>query len=272
MDATPVTLGQEFGGYADADRRRHRPARRHDAAACARCRSGGTAVGTGINAPKGFARKVIARLAARTGLPLTEAKDHFAAQGARDALVETSGQLRVLAVSLIKIANDLRWMGERPAHRSRRDPAPRSPTRLVDHAGQGQSGDPRGRHPGRRAGDRQRRRGRVRRFAGQLRAERVRAGDRPQPARVDRPARERVRGVRRQVHPRHRGEHRDARALRGGVARRSRTALNPHLGYETTAEIIKESKRTGKSIRDDRARPQADDRRASSTARSTSRR
>src|SRR5439155_1049143 len=75
---------------------------------------GGTAVGTGINAPKGFARKVIARLATRTGLPLTEAKDHFAAQGARDALVETSGQLRVLAVSLIKIANDVRWMGSGP--------------------------------------------------------------------------------------------------------------------------------------------------------------
>jgi fumarate hydratase class II len=75
---------------------------------------GGTAVGTGINAPKGFGKKVIARLADRTQLPLTEAKDHFAAQGARDALVEMSGQLRVLAVSLIKIANDIRWMGSGP--------------------------------------------------------------------------------------------------------------------------------------------------------------
>jgi len=75
---------------------------------------GGTAVGTGINAPKTFARNVVKRLATRTGLPLTEAKDHFAAQGARDALVETSGQCRVLAVSLIKIANDLRWMGSGP--------------------------------------------------------------------------------------------------------------------------------------------------------------
>jgi len=75
---------------------------------------GGTAVGTGINAPKGFARKVIARLAARTDLPLTEAKDHFAAQGARDALVETSGQCKTLAVALIKIANDVRWMGSGP--------------------------------------------------------------------------------------------------------------------------------------------------------------
>jgi fumarate hydratase class II len=75
---------------------------------------GGTAVGTGINAPKGFARRVVTRLAQRTGLPLAEAKDHFAAQGARDALVETSGQLRTLAVSLVKIANDLRWMGSGP--------------------------------------------------------------------------------------------------------------------------------------------------------------
>ncbi len=113
MDATPVTLGQEFGGYAtqveDASARLADTMPR----LCA-LPLGGTAVGTGINAPKGFARNVIARLATRTGLPLTEAKDHFAAQGARDALVETSGQLRVLAVSLVKIANDLRWMGSGP--------------------------------------------------------------------------------------------------------------------------------------------------------------
>ncbi len=113
MDATPVTLGQEFGGYAtqveDALARLSDTMPR----LCA-LPLGGTAVGTGINAPKPFARKVIARLAQRTGLPLTEAKDHFAAQGARDALVETSGQVRVLAVSLIKIANDLRWMGSGP--------------------------------------------------------------------------------------------------------------------------------------------------------------
>jgi fumarate hydratase class II len=113
MDATPVTLGQEFGGYAAQVE--EGIARLHDAMPrlCA-LPLGGTAVGTGINAPKGFARKVIARLAERTQLPLTEAKDHFAAQGARDALVETSGQLRALAVSLVKIANDLRWMGSGP--------------------------------------------------------------------------------------------------------------------------------------------------------------
>ncbi len=75
---------------------------------------GGTAVGTGINAPKGFAAKVIENLAADLGLPLTEARDHFEAQSARDALVEASGQLRTCAIALIKIANDLRWMGSGP--------------------------------------------------------------------------------------------------------------------------------------------------------------
>jgi fumarate hydratase class II len=113
MDATPVTLGQEFGGYATQI---DDGIARLDDAMPRLCTLplGGTAVGTGINAPKGFARKVITRLVARTELPLTEAKDHFAAQGARDALVETSGQLRALAVSLVKIANDLRWMGSGP--------------------------------------------------------------------------------------------------------------------------------------------------------------
>jgi fumarate hydratase class II len=113
MDATPVTLGQEFGGYATQV---EDGIARLEEALPRLCvlPLGGTAVGTGINAPKGFARKVIARLAQRTGLPLSEAKDHFAAQGGRDALVETSAQLRGLAVALIKIANDLRWMGSGP--------------------------------------------------------------------------------------------------------------------------------------------------------------
>jgi fumarate hydratase class II len=113
MDATPVTLGQEFGGYATQID--HAIARLADTMPrVGELPLGGTAVGTGINAPKGFASKVIARLVERTGLPLTEAGDHFAAQSARDALVEVSGELRTLAVALVKIANDLRWMGSGP--------------------------------------------------------------------------------------------------------------------------------------------------------------
>ncbi|WP_446041678.1 class II fumarate hydratase [Streptomyces sp. SID1121] len=113
MDATPVTLGQEFGGYAA----QIRYAVERLAASLPRLAElplGGTAVGTGINTPPGFSAAVIAEVARATGLPLTEARNHFEAQGARDGLVETSGQLRTLAVSLTKIANDLRWMASGP--------------------------------------------------------------------------------------------------------------------------------------------------------------
>ena len=113
MDATPVTLGQEFAGYA-AQVRYGVERLRDTLPRLAELPLGGTAVGTGINTPPGFAAAVIARLVEVTGLPLTEARDHFEAQGARDALVEASGQLRVVAVGLYKIANDIRWMGSGP--------------------------------------------------------------------------------------------------------------------------------------------------------------
>ncbi len=113
MDATPVTLGQEFGGYADQVRKGVERLRA-TLPRLAELPLGGTAVGTGINMPPGFAAAVIADLAERTGLPLTEARDHFEAQGARDGLVEASGQLKTIAVSLYKICNDLRWMSSGP--------------------------------------------------------------------------------------------------------------------------------------------------------------
>jgi fumarate hydratase, class II len=113
MDATPVTLGQEFGGYtaqieAAIERLREALPRAGELPL------GGTAVGTGINAPRTFAPKVIDALAQRLELPLTEARNHFAAQSARDGLVELSGELRTLAVALVKIANDIRWMASGP--------------------------------------------------------------------------------------------------------------------------------------------------------------
>src|SRR5215207_584050 len=113
MDATPVTLGQEFGGYAtqvDQGAARIRSA----LGRVGELPLGGTAVGTGINCPPGFAGAVIDQLARETELPLAEASDHFAVHGARDALVELSGMLRTLAVSLVKIGNDLRWMASGP--------------------------------------------------------------------------------------------------------------------------------------------------------------
>ena len=113
MDATPVTFGQEFAGYAAQIRY---AIERVEAALprVSEVPQGGTATGTGINTPKGFPQAIISSLVEQTGLPITEARDHFEAQGARDGLVEASGALKVLAVSLTKINNDIRWMGSGP--------------------------------------------------------------------------------------------------------------------------------------------------------------
>ncbi|MGK2950072.1 MAG: class II fumarate hydratase [Acidimicrobiales bacterium] len=113
MDATPVTLGQEMAGYAAQVSH----AAERIAASVVRVGElplGGTATGTGLNAPDGFAAATIARVAEATGLDLREARDHFAAQSARDELVSLSGELRALAAALLKVANDLRWMASGP--------------------------------------------------------------------------------------------------------------------------------------------------------------
>jgi len=114
MDATPVTLGQEFGGYAATVRL----AVERLESVLPRVRElplGGTAVGTGINTPKGFATLVIDELSRTTGEPFAETRNHFEAQGTRDSLVELSGVLRTIAVGLTKICNDLRWMSSGPS-------------------------------------------------------------------------------------------------------------------------------------------------------------
>jgi len=114
MDATPVTLGQELGGHATQVEQ----AAERLAAALARVGElplGGSAVGTGINVPPGFAAAVVGRLADDTGLPLAEAADHLAHNASRDALVELSGLVRVVAVALTKVADDIRWMGSGPS-------------------------------------------------------------------------------------------------------------------------------------------------------------
>ena len=113
MDATPVRLGQEASGWA-----------RQVELSIARLRSvqprlcelaiGGTAVGTGINSPEGFGSAISARLAARFGLPFVEASNHFEAQGSQDAAVEAANQLSTVATSLLKIANDIRWLSSGP--------------------------------------------------------------------------------------------------------------------------------------------------------------
>src|ERR1035437_3645080 len=113
QDAVPISICQEFGGYA----RQVEAARERIEAALPGIYElplGGTAVGTGLNAPSGFASAAIAEIARRTGLPFVEAPNHFEAQAARDAACFLSGALRTSAVALTKIANDIRWLGSGP--------------------------------------------------------------------------------------------------------------------------------------------------------------
>jgi len=113
QDATPMTVGQEFGGWAAQARAGVARARRASEA-LRELALGGTAVGTGLNAPAGFATRVIAVISAETGLEFAEARDHFEAQGARDAALETSGELKTIAASLAKIAEDVRLLASGP--------------------------------------------------------------------------------------------------------------------------------------------------------------
>ncbi|MCP4809499.1 MAG: class II fumarate hydratase [Proteobacteria bacterium] len=113
MDATPIRLGQEFSGYAEQVAKavvRAEKAKK----ALLELALGGTAVGTGINRPPKFPEMAIARISEDTGLPFVEARNHFEAQAARDGVVEAHGQLKVIAASLFKIANDIRWLGSGP--------------------------------------------------------------------------------------------------------------------------------------------------------------
>jgi fumarate hydratase class II len=114
MDATPVTIGREFSGYAFQI---HELIERLDQTVprLGGLPLGGTATGTGINAPRGYAEAAVTVLAERTGHDLSEARDHFAVQGSQDSLVEASALARAVAVALFKIANDIRWMASGPA-------------------------------------------------------------------------------------------------------------------------------------------------------------
>lgn len=113
QDATPVTLGQEFGGYA-AQISQGSARLQRALTSLRELALGGTAVGTGINTHPEFAGRAIAELSSMSGFDFVEAGNHFEAQGAKDAVVELSGQLKTIAVSLMKIANDIRWLAAGP--------------------------------------------------------------------------------------------------------------------------------------------------------------
>jgi hypothetical protein len=176
QDATPLTLGQEFGGYA------HQVAmgiKRVEMClpAIYELAQGGTAVGTGLNTRKGFAEKVAAEIASVTGLPFVTAPNKFEALAAHDAMVMFSGALKTVAASLFKIANDMRLLGSGPAlGPGRADPA-RERARVLHHARQGEPDAGRGADDGLRARHGQRRGGGLRRLAGPFRTQRLQPDD-----------------------------------------------------------------------------------------------
>ena len=171
QDAVPMTLGNEFGAYA-----------RQVEMGIARVKSveaslselalGGTAVGNGLNAHPQFAPKVIALMAQETGCPFKEAVDHFEAQSAQDAAVEASGALKTVAVSLMKMANDIRWLASGPRCGLGEINIPVASARLLHHAGQSQSGHSGNRYSGGSACYRERYGHHVRRAGGYFPVER----------------------------------------------------------------------------------------------------
>ena len=172
MDAVPLTLGQEFSGYVQQvqygiDRVEGTLPRLYELAL------GGTAVGTGLNSHPEFATRVADAIAGYTGLPFITAPNKFESLAAHDAQVELSGQLKTIAASLMKIANDVRMLGSGPRAGLGELRLPANRTRLFDHAGEGEPDPVRGADDGLRASVRERRRGQRRRCDGALRAERL---------------------------------------------------------------------------------------------------
>ena len=249
MDATPVTLGQEFGGYAQAIEN----GIERIVAVLPRVASYPSAEprsARASTAPVGSRSAVVARLATDMQLPLTEARDHFEAQGARDALVEASGVCRVIAVSLNKIAADIRWMGSGPnaglaeIHIPDLQPGssimPGKVNPVAAEAVQQVVAQVIGNDAAVACGG----------CDGQLRTQRDAARDRAEPLGVDPAAVGGVTGVRRQVHPRHRGRRGALLPIRGVVACDRDRAQPAHRIRGRGARVVKQAQKEGRTIRD----------------------
>ena len=217
QDAVPLTLGQEFGGYvaqldADIERLELTLPGLYELAA------GGTAVGTGLNSPPGFAEAVAAKIAELTGLPFVTAPNKFAALAAHDAIVFASGAEATLAASLMKIANDIRWLGSGPRSGLGELVLPENEPGSSIMPGKVNPTQSEARHDGGVPGHGQRHRDQVRRLAGQLRAQRLQAGDDPQLPALDDAARRREPHVPRVLHRRPAGRPRAHPGARRALA------------------------------------------------------
>ncbi|CAI3796907.1 Fumarate hydratase class II [Pseudomonas sp. MM223] len=187
MDATPITFGQEVSAFVAQLDYAQRAIRATLPAVC-ELAQGGTAVGTGLNAPHGFAEAIAAELAAESGLPFVTAPNKFAALAGHEPLTSLAGALKTLAVALMKIANDLRLLGSGPRAGLAEVRLPANEPGELDHAGQGQPDPVRGAVDAGLPGTGQRCSHRFCCQPGAFAAERVQAGDHPQPVAVDRTA------------------------------------------------------------------------------------
>lgn len=223
MDAMPLTFGQEFGAWSaqlsSAQERIDDALKR-----LRRLPLGGTAIGTGINADPRFGGKVAKALSTLSGARFESAENKFEGLAAQDDAVELSGQLNALAVALIKIANDLRWMNAGPLAGLGENRTAGAAAWQLDHARQGQSGDSRSHRDGVRAGDRPPHCHHHRRANRQLPVERDVAADRLQPAGFDHLAGQRFAPV---------GRHRHCRSEGASGARPRGVGPQPHLGDGT---------------------------------------
>ena len=250
QDATPLTLGQEFSGYAQqVDNGIERI--EQTLPKLMQLAQGGTAVGTGLNAPIGFAEMVAERIAAITGLPFTTAPNKFEALAAHDAMVFSHGahQHGGRVAVQDRQRHPLPRLG--PALGPGRTGAAGKRARLVDHAGQGQPDPVRGDDPGLRAGVRQQRRPHLRRQPGPFRAERLQSGDGLQLPAVGAAAGRCGDVLHRQLRRRH-------RAARSTTSRPALerslmlvTALAPKIGYDNAAKIAKTAHKNGTTLREE---------------------
>ena len=249
QDAVPLTLGQEFSGYVaqlDADLARIDTA----LPGLYELAIGGTAVGTGLNAPRGSPSVRARRSPNSTGLPFVTAPNKFAALAAHDAIVFMSGALATLAASLMKIANDIRWLGSGPRAGLGELVLPENEPGSSIMPGKVNPTQSEAMTMVCGAGPRQRHRDQDRRLAGQLRAERLQARDDPQPAALDAccwptPAAPSGSSASRASSP-------TARGSTSCVGRSLMlvTALTPHIGYDKAAEIAKKAHHEGTTLKE----------------------
>ena len=207
MDATPIRLGQEFSGYAQQVAYAKARAQK-SIEALRELPLGGTAVGTGLNRHVDLPKKMLRHLEQRTGIAFYEAKNHFEAQGGKDAVVEASGQLKTIAVSLFKIANDIRWLGSGPRCGIGEIQLPATQPGSSIMPGKVNPGHVRIGDDGVRAGDRQRHDHHLGRREREFRAQRDDAGDGTQSSRIDPIAGERRRCFLREMRARYRRKRR----------------------------------------------------------------